>query len=206
MLNKIKKIQIKSIIPKIKLILSPPKVTNTDEFSEFLYDFSTRAAGGIVLSYAQKRTGKLHFKLAKEKNYADDLIKAQIILHAEILSDLWFLTLEFLKLPHKPLAKLNYEILQNLHHRYFITAPTQTKLAQALKKRHFTANVQGIKELANKSGDILFKILPLTENLLDSNREVFAGQLRARYIGFLEKLDKRADKDSLITDLKKMMI
>ncbi len=195
----------RGIFRKVYLTFRPEKVKTCQDLIEFLHDFSTRASGGLVLSYAQKRTGKLHFKLAKEKDYADDLIRAQIGLHAEVVSDLWFLTLVFLKLPRKPLQKIGTEIIKELHTGYLETSPTDTKMSSALKKRHFAPKEKSIKEFSEKSGKVLFDLLPLTENLLDSNLESFVGQLRLRYIGYFEKLDARLDRDSIAADFKKLM-
>ncbi len=207
MLGEVSQFKANSLLAKtyrsIYLYFFPEKITHYDDLTEFLHSFSTRCAGGLVLSYAQKRTGKLHFKLAKEKDYADALIKAQIGLHAEVLSDLWFLTLKFLKLPRKGFEKTGQEILLELHNRYVATSPTDTMMPPALKKRHFSPKEETLKEFAEKSGKELFKLLPLTENLLDSNEEAFIGQLRLRYIGYFEKLDKRLERDSLTADFKK---
>lgn len=178
------------------------KIENLPQYREFLYDQSTRAAGGLVLSYSQKRAGKLHFRLAKERAYADDLIRAQIGLHAEIASDLWFLTLEFLKLPRPPLKTKTQTILTDLHQRYVDTAPRREIFNEALKPQHFNPTEKGLKAFADKSGDVLFALLPFTDDLLAENRNIFRGQLRLRYISFLEKLDKRSDMPTLCADLR----
>lgn len=182
---------IKRLLPDNKLIV------NIDDLEQYLSEECGRMAGGLVMSYAQKRAGRLHWKLVKEEEYARDLINTQIILHAEIISDIAFLTSDLLQLDRKDTKKTLTAMIGRIHAKYVSSTPMQGVMDSALKPHHFMPKEQGIRDFSVKSGKKLFASLPMTDNLLKDNSKIFEGQLRSKYIALLQRLDRKMVKDQL---------
>ena len=128
-----------------------------------------------------------------------EIFALQIAL-AEIIADTAHLLTQQLNLPTipPPLQKL----MQTIHQNYANTAPAQTRPADTAATQltcdHFHRG-GGVKELSDKTGAMLFGYMPLTEDLLPANKQIFQGQLRAYYIALLQKFNNRANKQNLKT-------
>ena len=175
-------------------------IDNAESLHKFVAAESARAAGEMTMKYSQKRLGRGHFRMCRDEGYARALVNCQIALHAEIIADTAHLLTQQLNLPTipPPLQKL----MQTIHQNYANTAPAQTRPADTAATQltcdHFHRG-GGVKELSDKTGAMLFGYMPLTEDLLPANKQIFQGQLRAYYIALLQKFNNRANKQNLKT-------
>ncbi|MGI9338446.1 MAG: hypothetical protein ACR2P4_08060, partial [Gammaproteobacteria bacterium] len=162
----------------------------------FWAEHTAKIAGEMTMKYSQKRLGRGHFGMCKNEEYARELVSCQIALHAAVIADFASLTAEQLQLPDIP-PKLR-RMMCDIHQTYAATAPATTTphVPAQLADGHFFRG-GGVKELSDKTGALLFGKMPLTEDLLPGNKQIFRGQLRAAYISVLQQFQNRADKPKL---------
>ncbi len=191
------------LLTKLRNAIKPPlPITTTDGLRIFLQEKVARMSGEIVIKYAQKRLGKLHYSLAKtDTNYTKDLVNCQIKIHAQMLSDVMVMICQLLKTVDSEQAPQLVEIMHRVHNTYVESAPKGYDVEPALAQRLMSQEKKKVGELAKKTGILVFKTLPVTSDLLPGNAQIFQGQVRLLYISFLQEFGKRADFELLAQDL-----
>jgi hypothetical protein len=176
------------------------KIEDIADLKNFLYSYSAKNSGQIIVKYAQKRLGKIHYNLTREnEDYNQELIRCQITIHAEILADLGHLIARLSKIENVKQSKKLQQSIIEAHTIYVTSSPDWYEGEEKLTEQHFNRAHQELKELSIHTGKILFHLLPMTENLRKSNILIFQNQIRLVYIQFLEQLGKRITIDKLTT-------
>ncbi len=179
----------------------PDPIHNGQDLKNFLVFEIAKITGELVIKYSIKRLGKLHYVLAKDQDYKQDLVSCQVRLHAEILADSGHLIAQLMKFENVKECLHLKSLLVTVHQDYAQTAPEGTQVTPCLTERHFAKTDIKVRNLALITGEFLYKTLPMTDNLYASNVTIFQGQVRFAYIGFLEKFGRRADYEILRNNL-----
>lgn len=191
------------------------KIDTPKDLYEFLYAYSTKHAADVVIKYAQKRLGKIHYNLVLDDvHYSRELIRCQIVIHAEILADMGHLVAGLSKLSHVAESVILQRTLCEVHRMYVRSSPDwyddpsddqkdkKNEDSNSNKnKKYFDRTDKVLRDLSAHTGSFLFRLLPMTEHLQPSDVMIFQGQIRLIYIAFLEQLRKRIATD----DLQKML-
>ncbi len=175
-------------------------IDGADALRNFLREEIARAAGELAMKYSQKRLGRAHFSLCKDGGYAQELIDCQTRLHAELLADAAHLLAKRLGVCEQ--CEIWRETITSAHSEYVATVPPPFSARAHFCEEHFFRN-GGIKELSDKTGMFLFRAMPLTEELLPGNVQIFRGQARAFYINMLRRFDSAADAAQLASRFQK---
>ncbi len=153
------------------------------------------------MKYAQKRLGKIHYTLSKDDvHYANDLINCQIKLHAEVLSDYLTMVSRVLHIDNLDDYPRITQLFALVHDSYVQSAPTND-WQSALTPEHLILKEETLAQLTKKTGKKLFKLLPVTGDLLAGNVQIFQGQVRLEYINFLDELGRRIKTEEVLQDL-----
>lgn len=190
------------LLNKISALWKKPEPIETSQaLKNFLVKEIAKVTSELVIKYAIKRLGRLHYRFAKDPNYIQELVECQVKLHAEILADFSHLVARLMNFENvKECASLK-ALVQTVHEDYVKTAPEGTRVHACLTEHHFAKGHIKVRDLALIRGEFLYKILPMTENLYAANVTIFQGQMRTAYIGLLEKIGRRAHYELLRKDL-----
>ena len=179
-------------------IFQRKKIHSIDDLNLFVHNYCAKGAGQLVIKYAQKRLGKIHYNLAKDDDsYAQELVRCQTKIHAELVADIGHLIAFWLKYLSIEKNSALLDLVKKVHQQYINTAPSKYQVQSQLADRHFNKEQQELKKLAQQTGKFLFKLLPMTENLRRSDVSIFQGQVRLFYIQFLQDLTKKVNKEQL---------
>ena len=193
----------KVFIQKIRAAWSVKKIHNKDDLKDFLYSYSAKNAGQLIIKYAQKRLGKIHYNLTRDDdNYNREIVRCQIAIHAEILADMGHLLARLSKLPNVATNEVLKNSLIEAHDIYVTSSPDWYQGSSQMTSKHLNRENQELKELASQTGAFLYKLLPMTEDLRKSNVIIFQNQIRLIYIQFLEQFSKRLTIEKLQTIVK----
>ena len=191
-----------AIFSNLKRLLPDKKpLNNLEQLVLYLADEVARLSSGAVMSYAQKRTGKLHWQLVKDDEYSAKLINCQVLLNAEIMSDIVFLTLNLLKLNRADVKVVTDKIIIECHNNFKKSSPITLKNEFELLPRFFNPKENSIREFTIKTGNILYKELPFTKGLREDNNQIIIGQLRTKYINLLTRIDRKLVKDNISSEM-----
>lgn len=182
------------LVDKIsKLWQKPRPIHNKDDLKAFLIGEIAKVSGDLVIKYSVKRLGKLHYNLAKDQAYVQELVGCQVKLHAELLADFGHLLAQLMKFENVKACEGLKDLLKTVHEDYVETAPQGTQVRPCLTEPHFAKSDIKVRELSILTGEFLYNTLPMTDNLYESNVAIFQGQVRTAYIGLLENIGKRVD-------------
>ena len=189
-------------IDKLRVLWrKPPPIQDQHDLKEFLVGEIAKVTGELVIKYSLKRLGKIHYNLAKEQEYIQELVSCQVKLHAEIVADFGHLMARLMKWEKVNECENLQSLLQAVHEEYVQTAPAGTQVTPCLEESHFSkADIQ-VRDLALITGKFLYQTLPMTDNLYQSNVHIFQGQVRTAYIQLLQKLGRRANYEVLRQNL-----
>lgn len=189
-----------SIIKRLRQAWSIKKIHTGDNLGEFLYTFSAKNAGQLIIKYAQKRLGKIHYNLAQDDdNYNHELVRCQIAIHAEILADMGHLVARLCQLSNASESDVLKNNLIDAHRIFVTSSPDWYDGESELNHTHLNRGDKVLKELSIDTGEFLFRLLPMTDNLRKSDVTIFQGQIRLVYIEFLEQLGRRIKTKDLQT-------
>ncbi len=179
----------------------PDPITTKEELGNYLSLEIANITGLAIMKYSQKRLGKIHYNIVKDKNYASELVDCQIKLHAEIISDIGHLVMQLLKYQDFSECKELRSLLEQIHNDYVSSSPEGMDFSSCLNTSHFLSGEIKFRERASKTGKFLFNTLPMTDIMLSSDVAIFQGQIRFAYIRLLEKLGKCADYEKIRNSL-----
>ena len=182
----------------------PEPILTSEALKHFLVKEIAKVSGDLVIKYAIKRLGRLHYRYAKDPNYIQELVECQVKVHAEILADFSHLVARLMKFENVKECERLQSLVKAVHVDYVQTAPAGTNVHPCLTERHLAKADVKIRDFALITGEFLYKTLPMTENLYASNVAIFQGQVRTAYIALLEKIGRRANYESLRNDLSRV--
>lgn len=176
----------------IRSLFACKKISTLDDLFKFVVKHSSQMSGELVVKYSQKRLGKIHYTLSKnDKNYAKELVSCQSQLHSWVMLDYYCLLMKLTELPSTQASGKLIECLLQIHKDYVNSAPTELVYASNLCTQDFQQQKITLRDIANNTGKKLFKLLPMTDQIQESDVAIFQGQVRLSYINFLTNLDRR---------------
>ena len=184
-----------AVLDNLKRYLSLTKnklINNRAELQSFLNRRVGQAAAKLVMGYSQQRHGGKHFDWCKDKNYSDSLMVAQVNIHARMSTDLRILSQSLFKGINAKGRQALEDIFSDCHKHFKSSLPE--KLLNAVEASPpNTADTSSLEEMAVKTGDYFYSILPMTENMNRGNVQIFQGQIRHTYIGIIDELRRKLE-------------
>ena len=189
------------MINRLKELLFPSPINDLNALKDFIFQQSSRTASELVINYAQKRLGKYHYNFSRDnQQYTEEIMHCQAYLHAWLIADFRVLLTRYANLNESLSCSASESLashLEELNDYFMSTAPASLN-NQEIKPQWHTETHQ-LSQLAKSTGRKLFKLLPLTEHMGQSDELIFHGQLRYTYANFLQSLSKRIKPQQLHT-------
>ncbi len=189
-----------SLVKKIpELWQKPDPIVDKEDLEQFLTLEIAKITGLAIMKYSQKRLGKIHYNLMKDRNYAEELVSCQIKIHAEIVADIGHLIAKLMKFETIQECETFKQLLEKVHNDYVQSSPEGMLFSSCLTEEHFSRSHVKVRDLAIRTGKFLFQTLPMTDIMMPSDVKIFQGQIGFAYVNMLGQLSKRVD----YTDLRK---